>query len=232
MHSVQSRTMSLAAVGISALAVVIAMAPQAGAVRAPGTSSLASATSSGFHRNAGSLTTCYSQPDNDNGVGVVSQNFDKAYDAFDSRGADDFTLTRNCQVNEVDVMGSYISGSGPVTSVNVTIYRALRGLPAGISSNQLRLPAKDDGSGDLTIPLRTVVGLVRGGTYFLSVQANLALSSGGEWGWNTNNTQRGVPAVWRNKNNGFATSCIHYTQMAHCIDAGQGPDFAFVVLGK
>ena len=57
-------------------------------------------------------------------------------------------------------------------------------------------------------------------------------NTGGEWGWNTNNTVRGTGAMWRNEPNGFATGCIHYTSMASCIDAGQGGDLAFAVDGK
>jgi hypothetical protein len=230
MQFLQSRTASFAALGISALAVAVALAPAAMAGAAPlAAGHVDSATGGSGH--PGSRTTCYAQADNDNGIGVISQNFQKAFDAYDSRGADDFTLTGNCQVNEVDVMGSYISGSGPVRSANVTVYRDFRGLPGGVSTNQEQLPVTDDGSGNLQIPLRTAVGLVAG-TYFLSVQVNLSFKGGAEWGWNTNNTQRGVPAVWRNKNNGFSTGCIHYTTMAQCIDAGQGADFAFSVLGK
>lgn len=174
---------------------------------------------------------CYQQLDNDNGVGVVSQSFETPYAAYDSRGADDFTLNANCQVKQIEVKGSYISGSGPVASANVTIYRDLNGKPAGITTNQAKLKVVDDGNGDLTISLRSGTGLVPG-TYWLSVQVNMDYGSGNEWGWNTNDSVRGTAADWRNVDNGFDTGCIHYTLMSTCIAAGQGGDFAFAIDGK
>jgi hypothetical protein len=70
------------------------------------------------------------------------------------------------------------------------------------------------------------------GTYFVSVQANMAFSVGGEWGWNTNNTVRGSASQWQNPGGGFGTGCTTYNTTTTCIPAGEGGDFSFALLGK
>jgi hypothetical protein len=173
--------------------------------------------------------TCYSQLDADNGAGIVSQNFEPSFDAYDSRGADDFTLSQDCVVRRIDVAGAYINGSGPARSENVTIYQDLRGLPGAVISNQPNLVGLDDGTGNLEISLLSSVSLQANQTYIVSVQVNMDFSAGGEWAWSTNNTMRGSPASWRNNQDGFGTGCVHFTQLLTCIRSTEGPDFAFAV---
>jgi hypothetical protein len=177
------------------------------------------------------LSTCFDQSDSDNGNGIVSQNFEAANDAFDSRGADDFKLKRTCQVKMVMISGQYFNGTGLAQSENVTFYRDMAGVPGGVISNQKNLAGEDDGLGNFTIALDSPVGL-RAGKYWVSVQVNMDFGQGGEWGWNLNNKQRGNPGVWRNKDDGFATGCIHYTAVPRCIDGVDGTDFAFMLHGS
>ncbi len=170
---------------------------------------------------------CYTQMDADNGVSIVSQNFEAAFDAYDTRGADDFTLTRDCVVRRIDVAGAYLNGFGPAASENVTIYRNNGGLPGSVISNQTDLPGIDDGTGNLRIALSNPVPLLAQHTYIVSVQVNMDFSTGGEWGWSTNNTQRGYPASWRNNQDGFGTGCAHFTPLLTCMPSTEGADFAF-----
>ena len=177
------------------------------------------------------LQTCYAQLDDDNGLGVVSQNFETAYNDYDSRGADDFYLQSACQVRRVDVVGEYFSGPGPADSANVTLYRDFNGAPGGVITNQENLTAVGDGTGSFRITLTTGVGLAPG-RYFVSVQINMDLDPAGEWSWRTNDTARGIRALWRNKSDGFGTGCVHYTRLTRCIHGGEGRDFAFAIVGS
>ena len=224
------RTLSVAGLSVAALAVAGAVAPAASAGRSPVTPS-ASGGAQASTASPTKLSTCVDQSDNDNGVGVVSQDFEATYDVYDSRGADDFKLKKTCQIKMVMVEGQYFNGSGPATSENVTFYRDMAGVPGGVISNQMGLMGADDGAGNFTIMLSSPVGL-RAGTYWMSVQVNMDFDQGGEWGWNTNTRQRGNPAVWRNKGDGFGTGCVHYTNLAQCIEAGQGPDDSFMLHGS
>lgn len=218
---------------VAALAAVGALAPAANAGRTPLTPSN---TGSVNHVHAApaalaKLGTCIDQSDDDTGIGETSQNFEAAYPEFDSRGADDFTLTKTCRIKMVMAEGRYFNGSGPARSENVTFYRNYNGLPGGVISNQMNLIGEDDGSGNFTIMLSSPVGL-RAGTYWVSVQANLDYDTGGQWGWNTNSQQRRNEAAWRNKGDGFGTGCVHYTALSTCLGAGQGSDFSFMLHGS
>lgn len=225
-------TAGAAVAAVAAIGAAAAFAPTASASRSPITPTAAigtSASSTAF--SPMKMGTCIDQSDNDNGIGVVSQDFEDEFDAYDSRGADDFKLRKTCQIKMVMVEGAYFNGSGLATSENVTFYRDMAGVPGGVISNQKGLLGEDDGAGNFMIMLSSPVGL-RAGKYWVSVQVNMDFSQGGEWSWNTNNTQRGNPAVWRNKDDGFGTGCVHYTLLTQCVGAGEGPDFSFMLHGS
>lgn len=175
--------------------------------------------------------TCVRQNDNDNGVGVISQNFERDFDSFDSRGADDFTLTHSCTVRKVQVNGAYFTGVGPAVSVHVTFYRDNDGTPGPRFANQNDLDYSDpSGVGNFHIPLASAVTFPAG-TYWVAVRANIEFRVGGEWGWNTNNTVRGSKAQWKNHGDGFGTGCASFTKVETCLgDGGQGPDFSFALV--
>lgn len=224
------RSIVAAAVAVATVGASFALSPTAGASGAQ-----VQATYVGAARTAAPQTyrlgTCYQQLDDDNGTGVVSQNFESKYDQYDSRGADDFYLSSSCQVRRVDVAGEYAGGSGPAKSANVTFYRDFNGAPGGVISNQPNLSVIGDGTGSFKITLDTGVGLTQG-RYFVSVQINLNYDRGGEWLWRTNNYKRGFAAYWRDQGDGFGTGCVHYTKLSKCISGGQGPDFAFALAGN
>jgi hypothetical protein len=178
------------------------------------------------HRSA-AADACYAQRDNDNGIGIVSQNFEPDFDAYDSRGADDFSLDSACSILEVDTDGEYFNGSGPADSFHVTFYRNnLHNKPGRRVSNQNLLSYTDEGLGSPEITLDREVTLAAG-VYWVAVKANMDFSTGGEWGWNTNNTQRGGPGQWKNGGNGFNTGCTTYQPVLECIASGEGPDFSY-----
>jgi len=176
-------------------------------------------------------STCVKQNDNDNGVGIISQNFETDFDAYDSRGADDFTLEHRCTIREVDVNGAYFTGIGPADSLQVVFYLDDGTSPGRRIDNQNNLAYRDRGGlGNFKIPLPESVTL-RPGTYWVAVRANMEFRYGGEWGWNTNNTARGDVAQWRNVGDGFDTGCTTWGEVTACLDdGGEGPDFSFALL--
>jgi hypothetical protein len=212
---------------------------------------LSAKATTGFHaqlpeRGAGVI---YSQRDNDNGIGIVSQNFtDSGFSAYDAQGADDFTISRKATIKDVVADGQYFNGPGPADSYNVIFYKGGAVGPAGtcckkaaaICMNQPYTDPSGLGSPDVDVsPCNPPVpgggpgGVkLKPGTYFVSVQANMAFSVGGEWGWNTNNTVRGSASQWQNPGGGFGTGCTTYNTTTTCIPAGEGGDFSFALLGK
>jgi len=184
-----------------------------------------------INRNAvnRSLSTLYDQSANDSGIGIVSQNFESSFDQYDAQAADDFTVPSGSKwiISEIDVNGVYFNGSGPAVSENVTFYKDKKGHPKSVVASFTATGSDSFGSFVIAAPKVKL----KAGTYWMSVQANLDFSAGGEWGWENQSTSEGTPAQWVNAGNGFATGCTTYTQENVCIADGQG-DHMFVLKGK
>ncbi len=175
-------------------------------------------------------TTLYDQNGNDNGVGLVSQNFESTFDAYDAQAADDFQVPsgHKWKVKEVDVTGVYFNGYGPATSVNIFVYKNKGGLPGSLKTECDNVNIANDAGGSFTIKLPKSCKIsLKAGTYWLSVQANLAFSQGGEWGWEGNSVQTGNAYAWQNPGGGFGLCTTWGTE---CL--GYGPDFMFALKGK
>ena len=179
------------------------------------------------------LTTLYSQTE-DSGIGIVSQNFESNYAAYDSSGADDFTVPKGSKwtIKEIDVTGVYFNGSGPATSEAVTFYKVTKGVPGKVKVATITVKGKDS-SGSFAMTFKKAVKL-KAGSYFVGVAANLTFAGGGgEWGWETTSTaQTGNPAAWENPGGGFGTSCTKWGAEDVCIASGNGPDKVMTILGS
>jgi hypothetical protein len=68
---------------------------------------------------------------------------------------------------------------------------------------------------------------VRTNRYWVSVQANLDYDGGGEWYWDTIDTQVGLESRWQNPADGFETTCVTYQPVTDCVTGTVGPDFRF-----
>ncbi len=193
--------------------------------------------SAGTHGGSIVDKTCYTQQDNDNGTGIVSQNFEPGEDTLDSQGADDFRIkkkkcitgqaasVRGVSLFTISADGVYFNGPGPADSYNVTYYKDSRGTPgSAVAVCDDAAYTDPSGTGNPTIACRVTL---KPGSYWVSVQANMDFSVGGEWGWLTNNTVRGKPSQWQNPGDGFGTGCTTYTTTTTCIPSGEGGDFSF-----
>jgi hypothetical protein len=169
---------------------------------------------------------CFSNILDDAGDALTSQNFEPAFDAYDTMAADNFALRNKCVVTEVDVLGQYYNGTGPAVSENVTIYRGSPdSTPGKVISAQTVAGA--DTLGSFVIPIEPV--RLKPGRYWLSVQANMDFAVGGQWGWENSSTLRGKPAQWQNPGDGFGTGCTTWSQLQSCLGA-PGPDLLFQIV--
>lgn len=143
---------------------------------------------------------------------ITSQDFEAVNDIFDSQGADDFKVpsTVSWSVTKVFVPGVYYNctACGPTPTVDVWFYQNSR--PTSLPGTQIYsalgvVPTIDD-SGSLTIDLPTPAVLC-GGTWWVSVQANMDFATGGQWGWATSMGVLNSESAWQNLGNGFATGC-------------------------
>ena len=173
----------------------------------------------------------YDQYDNSSTTATVSQDFETANDAFDSQTADDFTVPsgQNWSVTEVDAAGIYFNGSGPAVSMNVYFYQDSATLPATPVYTATGL-AYTNNSGEFVIPLTTAANLTGPGTYWVSVQARMDFSAGGEWGWYDRTVQSGNPAAFRNAGGGFGCGSAWQVKTT-CVTTAGGPDQVYRLVG-
>jgi hypothetical protein len=189
-----------------------------------------------FKTSNRALDVLYDQNSDSQGYSDISQNFESSFDAYDSQGSDDFTVPSGAKwkITEVDVTGLYFNGPGPAVSENVFFYKADKksGVPGKIVAEFDNVVGDDDGIGDFVINLGKKGAKLKAGNYFVSVQANMDFSVGGEWGWATRNTQVGTAAQWQDPGDGFATGCTSWSDEQVCLGSVGGPDHMFTLRGK
>jgi hypothetical protein len=156
-------------------------------------------------------------------TGVSSQQFEPAYAAYDAQAADDFVVPagQTWTVNEVEAGGGYYGGPGPVEAVNVFFYGTtggpyspLPGTPVFTQTGILYTPSA--GAGDLIIPLSPPAQLAAG-TYWVSVQARMDLTTQGQWYWRDigSFSTQGASAAWRNPAFGYGR-CPDWAERYNC----------------
>jgi hypothetical protein len=182
-------------------------------------------------------TVLFDQNDDSQGYSDISQNFESSFDQYDAQGADDFTVPGGAtwKVSEVDTTGLYFNGSGPADSINVTFYKDKKGKPGNAVGSVSAASYTDVGFGSFVIDLGKGVklkGHAKGATYWVSVQANMDFSAGGEWGWGTRLDANGNDAQWQNPGDGFATGCTSWSEERDCLGDVGGVDHMFTIRGK
>ncbi|MFL5735576.1 MAG: hypothetical protein ACJ78Q_20660, partial [Chloroflexia bacterium] len=175
----------------------------------------------------------YDQYDNPGFTGVTSQNFEAAYDGYDSHAADDFVVPKGdtWTVDTVEVAGAYTGGIA--RSVNVYFYANDSFLPGNAvftATNVLYTPGPGDG--DLVIPL-SPPAVLPGGAYWLEVQANQDLDPSGQWFWRDRRTLAYAWAAWRNPGGAFFTGCTDWDHRGlGCFLSEEAPDQVFRLSGS
>lgn len=177
----------------------------------------------------------YDQTDADNFQAIVSTDFgEPEFDIYDAEAADDFHVPagKTWKIAEVYVAGIYFDSPGSANSFNVTFYSARKGkvgrmVRACPSTSYYYDTGVDLGSEHIICKAR-----LKSRAYFVSVQANMRFQDEGMWGWDTNNTVRGGPSMWRNPQDGLQTGCTDWAATTSCIPADEGGDFAFALYGR
>jgi len=224
-----------------ALAVAVVAAFGTGAGARPSAKPAAAAKAKTSARPAHIAGTIYNQRDNDNGIGITSQNFESSLDAYDTQGADNFKIKTGATVKRVIVDGIYYNNAGcdnptpcgPAASVHVTFYKNGAGNQPGAVKADYPAQSYTDLSGGTGTLSVAVPGLkLKTGKYWVSVYVNMDFATASQWGWNTNNTVRGFASKWQNPGDGFSTGCTTYQDTTVCIPSGEGGDFSFALVGK
>ena len=164
------------------------------------------------------------------GGGPTSQDFETANDAFDNQAADDFTLTADGTICQVNISGTVNEGGFPAdpnSMVIMEIWDDAGGLPGTMIYSESFIGADVDPDGDGIFTVLPTDGpvLTAGTTYWLSIIAQLDLPLGGQWFWDLSADTLGNPYAWQNPGNGFDIGCPSWSDGNTCL-AITGPDLA------
>ena len=176
--------------------------------------------------------TLYDQYNNAGTTATSSQDFETAFDAFDTFTADDFVVPagQTWNITEVDVQGLYFNCTtcGPAASFNVFFYQDSSTLPGTLVAT--RLANTYTGTTDFVITLTSAVTLTPG-TYWVSVQARLDFGTGGQFGWQDRTIQSNSGAAFENPGGGFACPGGNgWVRKPTCV-ATTSPDQVFRLVG-
>lgn len=194
--------------------------------------------------DAPQISILYNQMDNPGPSGIGSQNFEAVYDAYDDFGADDFVIPANTswKIVGVGVDGIYFNCLPDCTadSFNVMFHLDNGGLPNDppvLTRSNLAYTVDPPGCG-ITSPCTFRIPVVPAVTApasptprhaWVSVQANMAFGTDGQWGWTDRTVQSNSAAAWKNPGGGFLV-CPTWSPMAGCIGVPE-PDFMFAIAG-
>jgi len=187
----------------------------------------------------GALAVLYDQQMSNQGTltdYATSQNFESAFDQFDTQAADDFVVPANVgwTINTVEVLGVYdSSGSQTVSSVNVWFYaNAGANLPSTQVYNATIAPSSGGSTGNfvLNLPSPPTLGP---GHYWLSIQANL--NSTRQWFWRENTALNNSASAWQNPGGGNSShlgQCLSWGARQATCHIGNYPDLLFKLDGN
>ena len=181
---------------------------------------------------SGMAPILYEQTDNASGNGAPDQDFEAAFDVYDSMGADDFIVTNGAGwvVTGVDTVGTQSTG-GTAASVTIEFYDDNAGSPGNVVCSYPGLTPTQN-AGSFTIQLPAPCNLNGGETYWMAQQTVQDFGGNGQHFWSNRTTQTGNPAHWINPGDGFGSGCTTFTPMTTCgVGGGTNPDFLFVIRG-
>ena len=172
----------------------------------------------------------YDQTDGPGSLYVPAWHATDGNQARDTEAADDFVVP--AQASGWTVRRLYIPGvlfgatsqipGDALQSVNVRIYKDRAGAPDNQIAAEMNVSPTVNDQGKLTIDLPKPVDL-RPGSYWLSVQGNLALAQGYYWNWRFRSTTSYAPAMLRNPANGLGLSCVSWSRIKSCEKNAAAP---------
>lgn len=174
----------------------------------------------------------YSQLDNPAGNGAPDQDFEAAFDGYDSEGADDFDVNYpdGWDVAQVNTIGTNTGATAGAT-VDVSFHSNAAGEPGTAVCTYAALVPTSNTAGALVIDLPSVCHLETG-LHWVVIQVNQSFAANGQHFWSNRTNASNNPSQWRNPGDGFATGCTDWTAQQTCgVGGGLGADFLFSIGG-
>lgn len=157
-------------------------------------------------------------------TGPNSQDFEEEFDEFDTQAADDFMITADGTICQIEISGEFFAGSAGFTAdpdgmVIMEIWDDAGGLPGTMIYSESFNGASVTDSNNIGIFTLVPTGgpeLVAGTTYWLSIVAQLSFTLGGQWGWNVSDDGFGNFWAWQNPGDGFGFGCTTWSDGMTC----------------
>ncbi len=199
--------------------------------QAPSIAAGASGTAD-FAEPDGGAMVLYDQIDNASGNGAPDQDFEAAYDVYDSEAADDFDVDwpDGWDVSAVNTVGTT---GGAAATVDVTFYADNGGTPLGGAEVCAYTDLTDftDTAGSLSINLDPVCSLPTG-LHWVAIQTQQDFATAGQHFWSNRTVDNNAPGHWRNPGDGFGNGCTDWSVAGATCGVGGGfNDFQFQIVG-
>jgi len=186
--------------------------------------------------SAGASEVLFNQIDETSPQSYPSQDFETEFNAFDSTGADDFSIPPGFSWTIESVLARGTTrGTGVGTTARVTFYEDGLDAPGAVIATR---------TGTVTGFPRQQVAIpspptLASGSYWISVESLMPAGSGespNQWYWAVNDAGPfGAEAVYRNPGDGFTTGCTVFTPRTDCIFTGTtnvpAEDLSFSISG-
>ena len=185
--------------------------------------------------SASASEVLFNQIDETSPQSYPSQDFEAEFNAFDSTGADDFSVPPGFSWTIESVLARGTTrGNGVGTTARVTFYEDGLDTPGAVIAARTG-PVTGFPRQQVTIPPVTLAS----GSYWISVESLMPAGSGetpNQWYWAVNDGGPfGAEAVYKNPGDGFTTGCTAFTPRTDCIFTGTtnvpAEDLSFSITG-
>lgn len=173
----------------------------------------------------------YDQTDSASGNGAPDQNFEAAFDAYDSEAADDFVVTEptGWTINRINTVGTTGTPGGALVDVN--FYMDVGGAPDTVAICSYSAISPTDTLGSFNIDLPTDC-ILPPGTHWVAIQVDQNFGTFGQHFWSNRSVDNGSGGVWRNPGDGFGSGCTDWSTAGTVCGVGGGfNDFLFSLEG-
>lgn len=165
--------------------------------------------------------------------GAPDQNFEAAFDAYDSFAADDFVVDGDgWSITQVDTIGT-ASNPAPdnvADSISISFHADIAGAPdpvAIVDCEYTDLPITAQIDGSFTVNLTSPCDLTPG-TYWVAMQTNQEFAVSGQHFWSSTQTVSGSEAHWLNPGDGFGSGCTTWSPGGSVCGVADGGNGAFL----
>lgn len=177
----------------------------------------------------GGANVLWDQTEDNSTNGVPAQNFEVAFDAYDSMGADDFEVPAGTTWSVDGFVFEAGVATGPADNATVEILADDNGTPGAVM-HSFTVAATFDGTFlDVPIPATELAG----GIYWVAMTINMDFGVGGQLFWsNTASATTLSDGHWINPEDGFGSGCTDWASIATCGVGGGQAQLQFDVLGE